>query len=276
MLRRLIALSVMSLPFLVPGGDSVAKQPPSPCALRAEGYGGMAILDPRGDSNDQNAAEAGGTGSVACLFAPFHFQGDVFGDYTDVDKLSNFHPDYLSNVGGGGHIGIADPNVGAFEVTGGYNELAAHNDPGHGIWRVGGEGEYYIDALTLGVQGGYMDAGSKSLDVDFATDGKGYYGRGLIRFYPTENLKLEGIGGVASIHGDVVPTGRALIEYRFGDTPLAAFVRWEGAFDNEMNQNFATGGLRLYLFDEPATLRETDRRYFREACVHYLAGARTC
>lgn len=276
MLRRLIALSVMSLPFLVPGGDSSAKQPPSPCALRGEGYGGMAILDPRGDSSDQLAANAGGTGSVGCLFDVFHFQGDVFGDYTDVDKLSNFHSDYLSSVGGGGHIGIADPNVGAFEVTGGYNELAAHNDPGHGIWRVGGEGEYYIDALTLGVQGGYMDAGSKSLDVDFATDGKGYYGRGLIRFYPTENLKLEGIGGVASIHGDVVPQGRALIEYRFGDTPLAAFVRWEGAFDNEMNQNFATGGLRLYLFDEPATLRETDRRYFREACVHYLAGARTC
>lgn len=276
MFRRCIALSVMFLPFLVLGTVSSAKQPPSPCALRAEGYGGMAILDPKGDSRDQNAANAGGTGSVACLFAPFHFQGDVFGDYTDVDRLSNFHPDYLSSVGGGGHIGIADPNVGAFEVTGGYNELAAHNDPGHGIWRVGGEGEYYIDALTLGVQGGYMDAGSRSLDVDFASDGKGYYGRGLIRFYPTENLKLEGIGGVASIHGDVVPQGRALIEYRFGDTPLAAFVRWEGAFDNQMNQNFATGGLRLYLFDSPATLRETDRRYFREACVHYLAGARTC
>ena len=277
MLRRLIALSVVSLPFLVLGTDvSSAKEPPSPCALRAEGYGGMAIFDPDGDSNDQNAANAGGTGSVGCLFAPFHFQGDVFGDYTDVDRLSNFHPDYLSNVGGGGHIGIADENVGAFEVTGGYNELAAHGSGGHGVWRVGGEGEYYVDAMTLGVQGGYMDANAKALDTDFTSDGKGYYGRGLIRFYPMENLKLEGIGGVASLHGDVIPHARALVEYRLGDTPLALFARWEGAFDNQMNQNFAVGGLRLYLFDSPATLRETDRRYFREACVHFLAGARTC
>jgi hypothetical protein len=36
------------------------------------------------------------------------------------------------------------------------------------------------------------------------------------------------------------------------------------------------GGLRLYISDSPATLRETDRRYFHDACVRFLAGARTC
>jgi hypothetical protein len=253
-------------------GVASATQPPSPCAVRGEGYGGMGIFDPDGDSDDELAANAGGAGSVGCLFAPFHFQGDVFGDYMDVDRISNFHSDYLSSVGGGGHIGIADENLGALEVTGAYNELAAHNDPGHGVWRVGGEGEYYLDAMTLGVQGGYLDANSKSLGVD----GKGFYGRGLIRFYPTENLKLEGIGGVGSIHGDVVPQARALVEYRPTEWPVAFFARWEGAFDNALDQNVVAGGLRLYLFDSPATLRETDRRYFRESCVHFLAGARTC
>jgi hypothetical protein len=53
-------------------------------------------------------------------------------------------------------------------------------------------------------------------------------------------------------------------------------VRGEGAWDNSIDQYFATGGVRVYLFDEPATLRETDRRYFREACVQFLVGVRTC
>jgi hypothetical protein len=253
-----------------------ASEPPSPCALRAEGYGGMAILDPDGQSKDQLAANAGGAGSAGCLFAPFHFQGDVFGDYADVDKLSNFHPDYLTNVGGGGHVGIADPAVGALELTGAYNRLSAADRQGDGVWRVGGEGELYFDPLTLGVQAGFLKAKSRILDRDFNTYGTGFYARGLIRFYPAESLKLEGLGGVARLDGDVIPVARALVEYRPQGWPVGLFARWEGAFDNKINQNFAVAGLRLYLFDSPATLRETDRRYFRESCVHFLAGARTC
>jgi len=277
MLRRLIALSVLSMPFLALGtGVSSAKEPPSPCAMRGEGYGGMAVFDPDGDSNDQLAANAGGAGSVACLFAPFHFQGDVFGDYADVDKLSTFHSDYLTNVGGGGHIGIADPNVGALEVTGAYNQLKAADRGGNGVWRVGAEGEYYIDAVTLGVQAGYLQAEAQKLRKDFDSDGNGFNARALARYYPIESLKLEGTGGVSQIRGSVTPTFRALVEYRPETWPVSFFARWESAIDNRLDQNFAVAGLRLYFFDSPATLRETDRRYFRDSCVQTLAGARTC
>jgi hypothetical protein len=278
MLRRLVALSVASVPFLAFGiGVSGAKPPPSPCALRAEGYGGMAVYDPQGNSSNPNAANAGGTGSVACLFAPFHFQGDVFGDYTDVDGLfTTFHADYLTNVGGGGHIGVADPTVGALEVNGAFNQLAAHDRRGNGNWRIGGEGEYYLDASTLGVQAGYLKMQSSALDKDVDADGDGFYARALLRFYPMETLKLEGTGGVSQIDGSVTPTFRGLVEYRPQTWPVGFFARWEGAFDNKIDQNFAVAGVRLYLFDSPATLRETDRRYFRDACVQTLAGARTC
>jgi hypothetical protein len=274
MRRRLIASSVVSLGMLVLwAGVPSAKEPPSPCAVRAEGYGGMAILDPDGQADKDLAANAGGTGSVGCLFAPFHFQGDVFGDYADVDKTFAVHSDYLADVGGGAHFGLSDPEVGAIEVTGAYNRFDAEDESADGIWHVGGEGEYYMDALTLGVQGGYIEADAENVGLN---DDTGYYARALLRYYAGENMKLEGIGGVATLDKDVVPVARALVEYRMQDTPLALFARWESAFDNVLIEHTAVAGVRLYLFDAPATLRETDRRYFRESCVHLLAGARTC
>jgi hypothetical protein len=280
----MVRTTVVSLAFFLAFAATAvwAKPPPSPCALRLEGYGGASVLDPKGDSDDHVNANAGGAGSGACLFEPFHFQGDITGDYNDIDKLAylvpaasslgRFHTDFWTNLGGGGHAGLADPETGALEVTGAYNRVQIEDGPDFGVWRVGGEGDLYLGPGTLGVQGGYL-----SLEQPVSgKDDNGFYGRGLIRFYPTEDLKLEGIGGVASLDGDVIPHARALVEYRPDGWPVAFFTRWEGAFDNSLDQHFAVGGLRVYLFDEPATLRESDRRYFRDSCVHFLVGVRTC
>src|SRR5262245_24834515 len=102
MLRKLLVLSVLSLPPLLGAGVAHATPPPSPCALRFEGYGGMSVID-SDDQSSTNNANAGGTGSGACLFDYFHVQGDVYGDYNDLDKVFGVHTDYFTNVGAGAH-----------------------------------------------------------------------------------------------------------------------------------------------------------------------------
>lgn len=280
MLRRFVALTVLSLPPLLLGtGVASATQPPSPCASRLEGYGGMSVLEGN-NTSDQNAT-AGGTGSVGCLLGAFHVQGDVFGDYNDVDKLLGSHTDNLTDVGGGAHFGLADPEVGNIEVNGAYNRaMVDESGPSGNVWRVGLEGEYFLDAATLGAQAGYLNThlGSSSIINNAFTPSKGdgFYARGLLRYYVTENLKLEGLGGVGQIAGDTVPQARVLAEYRPQGWPVGFFVRGEGAWDNSFDEYVGTGGVRVYLFDSPATLRDTDRRYFREACTQFLVGTRTC
>jgi hypothetical protein len=247
--------------------------------VRIEGYGGMSVIDIDDLSDNKNNANAGGTGSAGCLLWDiFHIQGDVFGDWNDLNKIApGFNTGNISNVGGGGHIGIADPDLGAFEVNGAYNNIMVDtgNENG-GLWRIGGEGELYLNPVTLGVHAGYLKATDDFGGSGVLGDDNGYYARGMIRFYPTENIKLEGLGGVGANDNDTIPQARILAEFRPHSWPVGFFVRGEGAWDNHINQYFATGGVRVYLFDEPATLRETDRRYFREACVQFLVGTRTC
>ena len=275
MLRRSSLASVLSLAPLLGSGVASATEPPSPCAVRLEGYGGMSWIDPKSESTQDNA-NAGGTGSVGCfLWDIFHAQADVFGDYNDLDKVgAGLRTDNFTNVGGGGHLGIADPELYAVGVNGAYNHVMI--DQGNldaDLWRIGGEGELYLNPVTLGAHAGYLKSENSG---PILSDEGGYYARGLIRYYATENIKLEGIGGVSEIDHDTVPHARVLAEWRPHSWPVSFFVRGEGAWDNQLDQYFATGGVRVYLFDQPATLRETDRRYFRDACVFTLAGVRTC
>jgi hypothetical protein len=249
--------------LLCAAAAGAAGPPVSPFAARVEGYLGGAVLDPD-ESSTLSAFDAGGAGSAVARFGPFYLQGDVFGDYADFDP-------HARNVGGGGHLGVVDPELGAIGATGAYQELEIGSFDDH-FFRAGGEAELYRGPLTLGAQGGYLDEEQSSSG--------GYYARGLVRFYPTGNLKLEGLGGVAELANDVVPHARVLVEYRPEAWPVAMFVRWEGAFDSSVDQHFAVAGLRLYLdglrFGSDRTLRDLDRVYFREACVHTLLATRTC
>lgn len=236
----------------------------SPVAARVEGYLGAAVFDP--DEGDTNSyLNGGGTGSVAGLFGPLHIQGDVFGDWTNLDHDA-------TNYGGGGHLGFADPERGALELTGAYQNLELDTVLDDPLWRVGGEGELYLDPVTLGAQAGYVRDGDTNQD--------GYYVRGLLRLYPIPDLKLEGVGGVGRIAGNTSPVARALVEYRPGGWPIGLFARWEAAFDDSVDQHIAVAGVRLYLaglrLDPGMSLRALDRVYFREACVHFVFGARTC
>jgi hypothetical protein len=260
---RLVSALLLST-VLLTAGASIAEPPPDhdPFAIRVEGYLGGAVADPDIDFLDSEGAfDGGGSGSAVGLLGPAFLQLDVFGDY------AAFGPD-LSTVGFGGHLGLVDAEMGSVAVTGGVQRVAIESRDTY-LWRVGGEGELYLDWFTAGVQAGYLRYGEVNAD--------GWYTRGLVRFYPIDNLKLEGIGGYAELESDGLPQGRFLVEYRPDGFWLSFFARWEGTFDigNVVDSHAAVAGVRFY-WDGGISLRESDRVYFRESCTNLNDGARLC
>jgi hypothetical protein len=242
---------------------------PAAVAARVEGYLGGAVLHQSG-SDSESAVDAGGIGSFSALVGPVYFQADVFGDYTAFN-------DPGGDVGFGAHLGISDPELYAVGASFSYQQIdwrrelpyrRVHDD----YLRAGGEAELYLDALTFGVMGGYLENAEREKG--------GYYARGLVRYYLLDDLKLEAVGGVAKFGSGTQPLARALVEYRPQGWPFGFFARWEGAFQSGLDQNFAVLGFRLYLegmsFDSPRSLRSTDRIYFRDGCQGFLFGARAC
>ncbi|TFG98243.1 MAG: hypothetical protein E4H11_00750 [Myxococcales bacterium] len=238
-------------------------------AARVEAYLGGAVVHQSGNDRE-SGVDAGGVGSFSALFGPVYFQADIFGDYAAFNRPG-------SDVGFGGHLGISDPELYAVGATFSYQQINWRRDLRYrrvddDYLRAGGEAELYLDALTLGVMGGYLENAEREKG--------GYYARGLVRYYLTDDLKLEGVGGVAKFGSGTQPQARALVEYRPQGWPLGFFTRWEGAFKSGLDQNFAVLGFRLYLeglsLDSPRSLRSTDRSYFREGCQGFLFGARAC
>jgi hypothetical protein len=267
---QILCVASRALAGLLVAASAGAEEPaPSSIAARIEGYLGAAVNHTSGNDRE-SAVDAGGVGTFAALMGPVYFQADVFGDYAAFNQPAH-------NVGFGGHLGVSDPELYAVGASFSYQEVEWKRDPRNlevddDYLRAGGEAELYLDALTLGLMGGYLE--------DAETDKGGYYVRGLVRYYLLDDLKLEGVGGVAKFGSGTQPQARALVEYRPSGWPLGLFARWEGAFKSGLDQNFAVLGVRLYLegmsFTSPRSLRSTDRIYFRESCQGFLYGARAC
>jgi len=247
-------LAVASLHIAAP---ATAQAPAShdPFAVRLEGYLGGAVVDNGGRTS---AFDGGGAGSAVGLLGPGFLQLDLFGDYTD------FGPD-ITDVGFGGHLGLVDAQLGSVALTGGYQHFEA-GPVDLELWRIGGEGELYLDMFTLGVQAGYLRNGD--------TEADGGYARALIRIYPTDQLKLEGIGGYAELGTDA-GVARLLAEYRLAGLGISLFARWEGTFMSSADSHAAVAGVRYY-WDRDLSLREAERVYFRDACTHLNVAARIC
>ncbi len=242
---------------------------PAPVAARVEGYLGGSVIHESGNGH-QSAVDAGGAGSFSALLGPVYFQADVFGDYNSLNSPA-------SDVGFGGHLGYSDPELFSVGASFSYQQIRWRRDiPNRDVdddyLRAGGEAEFYLDALTFGAMGGYLE--------DAEREKGGFYARGLVRYYLWDDLKLEANAGVAKFGNGTQPQARALVEYRPPAWPIGFFARWDGAFKSGLDQNFAVLGVRLYLeglsLDSPRSLRSTDRIYFRESCQGFLFGARAC
>lgn len=218
------------------------------------------------------------TGNVA-------FQGDL---NVEISGPLGFYdePVYGRWLSGAGHLAYRDPEAFAAGVFGAlqsasyfYPEYDETYAVPYGI--LGVEGQVYTDTLTF-----YGQAGI-GFDLDPAPDpvaqltrdyGQFAYVRGVLRYFPTDNVKLsvEGLYGVGSIRygefmegeadADVTITSVKLgADYRPDDSDLSYFVSYQGTLLNTAIATDSRSSLEHRLlagvkFDIGAeTLKQRDR-----------------
>jgi opacity protein-like surface antigen len=161
-----------------------------------------------------------------------------------------------------GHLYYRDPQRFSAGAFGTYGVAEGNN-----IWGGGLEGQYFFDRVTAYAQGGYRT-------IDAGVGNNEWYVRGIGRWFPTDNLRLEGEIGYAWLSIEDNPTDRTLntlfwtatAEYRFDHMPLGVFAQYRGAsyyhdqapalFPNAYNA--AVFGVRAHLGSD--NLIDNDRR----------------
>jgi hypothetical protein len=161
-----------------------------------------------------------------------------------------------------GHLYYRDPERFSAGAFGTYGIVEGYN-----IWCGGLEGQYFFDRVTAYAQGGYRT-------IDTGVGNNEWYVRGIGRWFPTDNLRLEGEIGYAWLSIEDNPTDRTLntlfwtatAEYRFDHMPLGVFAQYRGAtyyhdeapalFPNAYNA--AVFGVRAHLGSD--SLIDNDRR----------------
>jgi hypothetical protein len=239
-----------------------------PYAARLEGFVGARLIDDASSNNDY-AFTTGGTGSAAANFGAGYLQADVFGDWTN--NLGDGPKADYANRGLGGHLGIGSQETGLIGINGAWQYATADGGPDFkSFWHLGIEGEFFLDQFTIGTKAGYATE-----DVD---DNNGYFVHALFRYYPTDDFKLEGTGGVIdSEDTDAAPLGAVTAEYHIADSPVSFFTRWEGTFFDSQDEHTAVVGARVYFAGDGATLKRVDRAQLRDACnFGNIANVRGC
>lgn len=244
-------------------------------AIRGEGFIGFNALSTEVDlgliegEDEEQAFTGGGAGSIALGLSDFYLQADVFGDRTEYDNLD------AAVVGGGGHVGWRNPEMGAVGAVATYNEQDRDIISTLDLWRAGFEGEAFFDRLSLAANVGYAETSVGSNELS------NVYVDGRLAYYPNDRLRLHAMGGGFSVEEDepfgIVGAG---VEFLALD-PLAFFTRWEASiFDEsriEIQQHNLVFGARLYWGAEQPSLIAYDRSHFKPACFGYqLGGGRFC
>lgn len=229
-------------------------------AVRAEGYVGYTRLDL---FQQFDGVQGGGAGSLSAVFDAFYIQANVFGESTDFDDDVE-----TSAVGPGLHLGWRRQEAGSLGVVATYNRLDRGGNP-FDAYRVGLESEVFLDAWTLGLNGGYFGqsgTGSGYIDALFAA-------------YPTDRVRVNGRVGVLDFE-----SGSPLVLFGAGAEVLAAdaiapFVRWEASVPDNFEdalQHSIVAGLTLYWGAERPSLKTFDRHHFKPSCVGIQLAGRAC
>ena len=232
-------------------------------ALRVEGYMGFSKID-ADPGDDDDSFQGGGMATASWSQDAFYGQFDLFGDSQDYD-------DRVSMVGFGLHAGVRDPSRGQGGV------VLAYNGEDVDTFRLGAEGELYVEQLTLGASLGYMKADPD----DFGIDEDLFFFDAGIDFYPDDDVRLEFGGGVVD-NDDIDPVGflKAGIEiFLAAEVPVAFFGRWEASFydDNvEVEQHSLVAGVKFYWGGGETSLVGYDRNRFQNSCIGFQFIARTC
>ena len=268
---RGIVTALIVVGFVALGAGSAMAQAQPRFAVRGEGYLGYSNfqLELFGQEAEEHAFTGGGTGSAAIAFGPIYLQADLTGDVSDYD------PPKSETIGGGGRLGLRDAERGAAGIVGNYSDQEIDDSNGFEFWRVGFEGEAFLDRWTVGLNAGYAELGAGGGD-----DGSGYID-GTVSFYPMDRLRLHLMGGGYAIEDDdplgIVGAGA---EYLLVD-PVSLFTRWEAGIIDEsggdLQQHALHFGVRVYFGAEEPSLVAYDRSHLKTACTGYqLVFTRFC
>jgi hypothetical protein len=211
--------------------------------FKIDGFGGWADGTGGIPERDHSGGVGGGEASLTVpLGERFGFQVDGLGGSWGGDAF----------WGAGGHVFWRDPSVGLLGVTGSWTQLDRGpwtfigRGTGVSVGNVGGEGEYYLNSVTLRAVAGWEGGDVPS----------GFFTRADARWYAQQDLMLS-IGyrytdriSAAALGGEwLTPTNL------FGGR-ISLFA--EGRI-GESDYRAVLGGLRIY-FGKSPTLIEKHRR----------------
>ncbi len=168
----------------------------------------------------------------------------------------------ISRSGLGAHVFARDPSQGLVGVTGMWAQVDNQSIFGlnlgyQDIYRVGLEGEAYLNQFTLRLAGGFQDQKNHSAFVADTKFGSTTYGNAKLSYYATDNLDLSLEG--SAFRND--SSGGAEVEWKPGFTaayPVSLFASGGAATGSS---GYGLLGVRVSFGDNNASLKDEHRRY---------------
>lgn len=147
----------------------------------------------RGPLSDKTVFATGGEGLLQLpLGDNLSIQNDFKYEYNDQannDISDSVGPRYSYQFAG--HLSWRDPSAGLFGIFGGAGTSNTGLLGDTDIAFVGGEFQFYMDNVTLYGQGGYLTYSDENLfGNNFGLD-DGYFARGVLRWFVTNDSRLE-------------------------------------------------------------------------------------
>lgn len=263
----LTSFFLFSLPTVTYASDHKAYENTSfsDTAVQIESSIGHFDIDTNfGDESDGQSINAGGSFAFNLLRA--HIQLDTMLRYEDADGS-------LTTWSLGGHFGLRDETRGHLALNTAFNKLNLSDNINSKLYRIGIEGEYFFDRLTIGGAAGTIHTIIK--DEDGRQSGELNYYKGLVRFYVRDNLKIEGSYGRLDPEGESghIDYTHLLAEYGLDNRPITLFTRWNGSFTDdgdgdEIDTHQFLLGFKINLGGaRHETIKTNDRRYFADKCL---------
>lgn len=226
------------------------------------------------DGEDADSFAAFVTSSTAFQFHGLNFQTNSTFFYDDYEE------GVIKTYGSSLHINRRDPSRYMMGVNVAHHTYEVSDAGELDSLRLGVEGEYYRDRLTLGIATGYTEIDSDEIDTDTAD---GWYLKLQARYYIHDNFKIEGYYGHLEIEVDGAEGearyGSFQTVARLPGTSTSLFARWNGLWvegddtDAEGEVHQVMFGAKIDLGNARAnTLKDNDRMYFTDACL-FEAGA---
>lgn len=207
--------------ILTPPAPPEATAPESAFSGHIDGYGGMIYADETGWT-------VGAAGRANYNFRRrLNIQGDLFGDGIWFDD------DTLFGYGAAAHLFWRDPSsyaVGIFGSVEGFDGDRLNYLGDVYRYTVGPEVQAYYGKITLYGQAYFGEVFGEHLEKGVDMWG----GRGIVRYFPRENIRLDGELGYKTLQvpGDDfgIITAATQANYRFSGMPLTVFGRYQ--FEN--------------------------------------------